>query len=670
MAEQTAPSAEPQVTFSSGRVASSGAASEAPDLRILHYNDVYHVDQASAEPVGGLARFMTLCKQYKDGEQYRGQPELVTLFSGDAFNPSLESSVTKGSHMVPVLNAIGTQATCVGNHDLDFGVKQFEHLAEKCEFPWLLANILDPALGQDVPLGNAKRTHIITASNGVKIGLIGLGEREWLATINSLPPNIIYKSASAVAKELVPQLREQGADIIICLSHMREPNDNKLADQTDGIIDIILGGHDHYYAHSFRNGTHVLRSGTDFKQLTYIEARRKRDDPTRWDFDLWRRDVTSEVPEDKPTAELVHGLTSKLQKSLSKPVGWTAMPLDARFVTARLKESNMGNFVCDIMRSYHNADCSIMAGGTIRGDQIYPPGAIRIKDITTCFPFEDPVVFLRVKGQAIWDALENGVSLYPALEGRFPQVSGIEYEFNPSRPSGERILSVKINGKTYEPEKDYTLATRGYMGRGKDGFTSLLVKSEGGQAEEIVDEEAGILISTMLRQYFMALRTVGQWKKLSANWTSIVNDCNHTHLPSEVRSSNNNSNSNGDAVRRDLQQDKGAVVESEPWRKFLRRRLGYSKKPHNDDDDDHHFDPTAAESSNSSSSSSDQSGSDSDSQIDLDILLMRKFWGRWARRAGIKAGVCGDPLKEAECAVDWTRVIAPVLEGRIKIVEA
>lgn len=97
MAEQTAPpTAAPRVTFSSGRIASSGAAPEAPDLRILHYNDVYHVDQASAEPVGGLARFMTLCNEYRDGEQYRGQPELVTLFSGDAFNPSLESSVTKG----------------------------------------------------------------------------------------------------------------------------------------------------------------------------------------------------------------------------------------------------------------------------------------------------------------------------------------------------------------------------------------------------------------------------------------------------------------------------------------------------------------------------------------------------------------------------------------------
>lgn len=85
------PSEEPQVTYSSGRAGSSQ-----PDLRILHYNDVYHVDPASAEPVGGFARFMTLCKEYRSAERFRGLPELLTFFSGDAFNPSLESSVTKG----------------------------------------------------------------------------------------------------------------------------------------------------------------------------------------------------------------------------------------------------------------------------------------------------------------------------------------------------------------------------------------------------------------------------------------------------------------------------------------------------------------------------------------------------------------------------------------------
>lgn len=330
-----------------------------------------------------------------------------------------------------------------------------------------MANVIDPDLGDEIPLGNAKKTHMMTTSNGIKVGFIGLGEREWLDTINTLPPNLIYRSATAVAKEIVPQLREQGAEIIVALTHMREPNDNKLAEQTDGLIDIILGGHDHYYSHSFIKGTHVLRSGTDFKNLSYIEARRKPDDPTKWDIDIWRRDVTSTVKEHEPTVQLVSDLTSKLNKALTKPIGWTATPLDARFSTVRLKESNIGNFVCDVMRQHHHADCTIMASGTIRGDQIYPPGALRIKDITTCFPFEDPVVLLRVTAKAIWDALENGVSMYPALEGRFPQVSNIHFEFDPSKPRGERMLSMSIGGEPYEPEKKYVLATRGYMGRGK-----------------------------------------------------------------------------------------------------------------------------------------------------------------------------------------------------------
>lgn len=92
MPAEQQPSEEPQVTYSSGR----SAANDTPDLRILHYNDVYHVDPSSAEPVGGFARFKTLCKDYQESERFRDQPKLLTLFSGDAFNPSLESSVTKG----------------------------------------------------------------------------------------------------------------------------------------------------------------------------------------------------------------------------------------------------------------------------------------------------------------------------------------------------------------------------------------------------------------------------------------------------------------------------------------------------------------------------------------------------------------------------------------------
>ena len=103
--EQNKPTSAPQAIFASGRVQHDAPAAEAPDLRLVHYNDVYHVDGASAEPVGGIARFMTLVKEYQQGAQFQDQPALLTLFSGDAFNPSLESSVTKGWSTSPPMSA-------------------------------------------------------------------------------------------------------------------------------------------------------------------------------------------------------------------------------------------------------------------------------------------------------------------------------------------------------------------------------------------------------------------------------------------------------------------------------------------------------------------------------------------------------------------------------------
>ena len=167
--------------------------------------------------------------------------------------------------MVPILNRVGTSIACLGNHDLDFGVDQFKYLAKQCEFPWLVANVEDPALGEGVSIGGLPKTVVLQSSNGLKIGVIGIVEREWLDTINSLPPDVKYTSASATAIALVPALREAGADIVICVSHQREPNDVsslhvrlgaglyltdsdcfpkiKLANNIPtGLIDIILGG--------------------------------------------------------------------------------------------------------------------------------------------------------------------------------------------------------------------------------------------------------------------------------------------------------------------------------------------------------------------------------------------------------------------------------------------
>ncbi|KAF2400320.1 hypothetical protein EJ06DRAFT_537921 [Trichodelitschia bisporula] len=615
-----------------------------PTVRILHFNDVYHVDASSAEPVGGISRFQAAVNYYRSSAEYASQPDLVTVFSGDAFNPSLESSVTKGAHMVPVLNNIGTDVACVGNHDLDFGVAQFEHLSKQCHFPWLLANVLDPGLGPDVPLGHARKTHLHTTSSGLKIGFIGLAEKEWLETINSLPPDLIFQEPATVAAELVPGLRAEGAEIVVAITHMREPNDWKLAEEVEsGLLDLVLGGHDHFYAHKETNGVHVLRSGSDFKQLSYLEGWKSEHGP--WAWRISRRDITSSYPQDAAAVELVRQLTNTLHKKLDRPIGYTAQPLDARFTTVRTRESNIGNFVADVMRSYYGGDACLMAAGTIRGDQIYGPGVLKLRDIMNCFPFEDPVVVIRVTGKALHEALENSVALYPALEGRFPQVSNITFSFNPSLARGSRVTHVAVGDAPLDPKREYTLVTRGYMARGKDGYSSLLIRAEGGETEEVVSEENGVLISTLLRQYFLSLKVLGRWRRwgggLETHWAAVQESLVKGGAGGLV---------DGTAGAR--AREGGDAGKGKVGKEIRETELNLS-----DDDDE------APERAVCSAASG---------MRELDERergLARRVVRKWWRVAGLKGepGV-GEGWGEGEFVVNWTKAIAPRVEGRIKLV--
>lgn len=438
---------------------------------------------------------------------------------------------------------------------------------------------------------------------------------------------------------------------MIALAHAREPSDLKLAEKTTrGLLDLVLGGHDHFYAHHIVNDVHVLRSGTDFKQLSYIEAWRRPKGQSRWDFDIIRRDITRAIPEDKATVELVDKLTSSLKSKLEKSIGYTAVPLDGRFTTVRTKESNLGNFVCDLMRHFYDADCALMASGTIRGDQIYPPGVIHLKDILDCFPFEDPVIVIRVTGKSILQALENSVCLVPALEGRYPQVSNIEFKYDPSLPAGSRVLWARVNGDPLAPDKSYTMATRGYMGRGKDGYDSLLVQSEGGYCEEIVSEENGILISMILRQYFMSLKVLGKWTRwspsLNRHWDG-VNDRLHARGRVRAPSSADSSGTlqtNGNTPMPTMAEKtnvNGELVDSE------------SEVEH-------------AAASNSTIPSTPSSVK---AHAERELHIMRKFTRKWMDSAQIRrrdVGMVGD-VQAADLLPHWTHGIAPKLEGRIVI---
>jgi len=151
------------------------------------------------------------------------------------------------------------------------------------------------------------------------------------------------------------------------------------------------------------------------------------------------------------------------------------------------------------MRMDFHADCSILNSGTIRSDNVYAPGPISMKTLLMMFPFEDTIVVAKVTGQDIWHGLENGVSKWPATEGRFPQVSGLSFVFDSRKAAGQRLVSVTIKGAPLQLDRQYTMATKPYMLEGKDGYDCFKGKPL------LVDKEDGQLLSLMLRNHFRKL---------------------------------------------------------------------------------------------------------------------------------------------------------------------
>ncbi|CAD7703210.1 unnamed protein product [Ostreobium quekettii] len=146
--------------------------------------------------------------------------------------------------MAPILNALGVHVACLGNHDLDFGLENFEKFAGACAFPWLVANILDKDTGE--PIGGMGRVWMVETS-GVKVGVVGLVEHEWLATLATVDEgDLHYIDFISEGAKQAAHLREQGAELVVAVTHMRAPNDRKLLEHVMG-VDIVCGGHDHSY---------------------------------------------------------------------------------------------------------------------------------------------------------------------------------------------------------------------------------------------------------------------------------------------------------------------------------------------------------------------------------------------------------------------------------------
>ena len=211
-------------------------------LTILHTNDTHSQIEPKANGQCGYARRMGLIKQERLADK-----NLLLLDAGDFCQGTPYFNFYHGRVEIDAMNRMGYDAATLGNHEFDNGLDTLAAIIKGARFPFVCANYDFTGTALETVI----RPYAVLHKGGLKIGIFGLGcdPKGLIAEKNFLPAQ--YNDPYPVAQRVTDELRAQGCDVVICLSHMgtygKAPEDVcdvNLAAQTRG-IDVIIGGHTH-----------------------------------------------------------------------------------------------------------------------------------------------------------------------------------------------------------------------------------------------------------------------------------------------------------------------------------------------------------------------------------------------------------------------------------------
>ncbi|HEX8476263.1 MAG TPA: bifunctional UDP-sugar hydrolase/5'-nucleotidase [Pyrinomonadaceae bacterium] len=462
-------------------------------VTLLQVNDVYQIAPVDRGKRGGLARVAAMRRKI-----LQESPHTLFLLGGDTIAPSVASSIFKGRQMIATWNAAALDYAVLGNHEFDFGPEVLRERMKESRFVWLGANVFDRKTGKSFA---GMPPFIVREFEGVKVGIFGLLTTD-TARASKAGEDVEFRNACETAKAIVPQIRARGAHVVVALTHLTLSDDKALARCAP--IDVIIGGHEHTVLQSLSGRTPIFKMGSDARNLGRIDLQISATTGALESVDWEIIPVTDEVVEAPDVVAVVNQFEKQLSAELDKPVGTTSVELDARQNTNRTRETNLGSFIADAYRKWAGADVSIMNGGSVRSNTTYAPGTLTKRDVLSILPFENHIVKAEVTGAQIRAALEHGVAriVEDREEGRFPQVSGMEFTFDGRRPAGGRVVRVTVAGQPLDDKKTYTLATSAYLLGGGDGYTMFR------DARPLIEPEEGPVEATVLMDAITAAKEI------------------------------------------------------------------------------------------------------------------------------------------------------------------
>ncbi len=455
----------------------------------------------------------------------------VAISSGD--NIGAAPPISTEFEELPTIEALNLSKLDVstfGNHEHDRNIDHLNKMIGASDFQWVVSNYSEGSLDALKSGTKQAKNYTIIDRGGVKIGVVGSNTPETIEQV--FPGNLDYKDASGAKKTItinpgvagvnaaIAEAKAAGADIVIAALHQGwlENADgtakglfNTLASQIKGAA-AIYGGHSHQtYASVIPGNTRVAptvlgqvrNAGVEYTRTQIcIRSGKVVGQSIQHVLRAASASINTSVAAttstaDVATAAMVKKYKDQLSAKLDVKIGQVSgtFPRGGSPAVERSGETPMGNYIADLMRAKYKTDFAIQNGGGIRNTfpaKTYVPAAtglvrtgtgpldVTLGDAFTVFPFGNQIATTVVTGANLWKALENGVGgNYPG-DGRFPQVSGLKFSFDASKPIGSRIVEVtKLDGTAIAKDsKEYTLTTLDFLIYGGDGYLNVFSPSQ------------------------------------------------------------------------------------------------------------------------------------------------------------------------------------------------
>ena len=186
--------------------------------------------------------------------------------------------------------------------------------------------------------------------------------------------------------------------------------------------------------------------------------------------------LDASVAEDEAIVARVAELAGPIDEMKNRVVASADAAIEGDRSFCRTQECQMGNLVADAMLDRvrdQGVAIAIQNGGGLRAS--IDAGEITMGEVLTVLPFQNTLSTFELKGADVVAALENGVSQVEEVKGRFPQVAGLKYTFDGSKPAGERISDVMVvdadgNASPIDTGATYGVVSNNYMRGGGDGY--------------------------------------------------------------------------------------------------------------------------------------------------------------------------------------------------------